>query len=72
MLSFTWILSIQRFMINVYTTWTIIFFMYFEIIKSRKEPRGKMMLTSSIEVHIVKHNFLVLPSSTKNQNHNYF
>jgi hypothetical protein len=33
----TWILSIQRFIINVYTTWTRVFLMYFEINKTKRK-----------------------------------
>ncbi len=39
--------------------------------KLKEGAQGKMMLTSSIEAHIVKHNFLILPSSTKTEKHNY-
>jgi hypothetical protein len=35
--------------------------------KPKEEALGKMMLTSSIKAHIVKHNFIILPSSTKYQ-----
>jgi hypothetical protein len=36
MLSVTWIFSTQRFIINVYTTWTRIFLVYFETNKTKR------------------------------------
>jgi hypothetical protein len=39
--------------------------------KLKEEAQGKMMLTSSIEAHTIKHNFLILPSSTKIEKHKY-
>jgi hypothetical protein len=36
--------------------------------KPKEETQGKMMLTSSIKAHVVKHhNFIILPSATKYQ-----
>jgi hypothetical protein len=37
----------------------------------KEGAQGKMMLTSSIEAHPIKHNFLILRSSTKIEKHNY-